>query len=280
MRAANGAGLAANQIGEPVQVCVIEVRPGNPRYPYKPLIPLTVLVNPVVEPLTDETLRQLRGLPVGARPPRRRRPRSSRCGCGRSTADGDPVEQVVRGLSAGTFQHETDHLARHGLRRPRHRHAHAVHVGRVPTAPRGRRSPSGSGASSPASAAEGYGSGSRSTSTPVAPGSACSAASAAVSSSWWGSNSTSVCSGRISWLRSSSVSSLRGPWASGSPRRVPETAGGEPRLCVLLVLAAGRRADGGGDGCNPGHVAARLLARCRPGPRRGARRPVVVGGPA
>ena len=49
MRAANGAGLAANQIGVPLRVCVIEVRPGNPRYPYKPLIPLTVLVNPVGE---------------------------------------------------------------------------------------------------------------------------------------------------------------------------------------------------------------------------------------
>ncbi|HMJ96778.1 MAG TPA: peptide deformylase, partial [Thermoleophilaceae bacterium] len=35
MRAADGAGLAANQVGETVRVAVVEVRPGNPRYPYK-----------------------------------------------------------------------------------------------------------------------------------------------------------------------------------------------------------------------------------------------------
>src|SRR4029077_623549 len=61
MRAANGAGLAANQIGVPLQVCVIEVRPDNPRYPYKPQIPLTVLVNPALEPLTSETFANYEG---------------------------------------------------------------------------------------------------------------------------------------------------------------------------------------------------------------------------
>ena len=39
-RAANGAGLAANQIGETLRVAVVEVEPGNPRYPYKPPVPL------------------------------------------------------------------------------------------------------------------------------------------------------------------------------------------------------------------------------------------------
>ena len=61
MRAANGAGLAANQIGEAVQVCVIEVRRDNPRYPYKPEIPLTVLINPVIESLTTETFANYEG---------------------------------------------------------------------------------------------------------------------------------------------------------------------------------------------------------------------------
>ena len=56
MRAANGAGLAANQVGETVRVAVVEVRPGNPRYPYKPPVPLTVIVNPVIEPLDDEVV--------------------------------------------------------------------------------------------------------------------------------------------------------------------------------------------------------------------------------
>jgi peptide deformylase len=109
MRAANGAGLAANQIGEPVQVCVIEVRPGNPRYPYKPEIPLTVLVNPEIEVLTTETFANyegclsvpgLRGLVDRAVEVRVR-------ALDRSGAE---VDTVVRGLSAGTFQHETDHL--------------------------------------------------------------------------------------------------------------------------------------------------------------------------
>jgi len=53
MRDANGAGIAANQVHEPVRVAVIEVD-HNRRYPYKPPIPLTVLVNPVIEPLDDE----------------------------------------------------------------------------------------------------------------------------------------------------------------------------------------------------------------------------------
>ena len=54
MRAANGAGLAANQVAETLRVAVVEVRPGNPRYPYKPPIPLTVIVNPTIEPLDAE----------------------------------------------------------------------------------------------------------------------------------------------------------------------------------------------------------------------------------
>jgi peptide deformylase len=109
MRAANGAGLAANQVGEPVQVCVIEVRPGNVRYPYKPEIPLTVLINPTIEALTSETFANyegclsvpnLRGLVDRAVEVRVR-------ALDRHNA---PIDEVVRGLSAGTFQHETDHL--------------------------------------------------------------------------------------------------------------------------------------------------------------------------
>ena len=56
MRAANGAGLAANQVGETLRIAVVEVEPGNPRYPYKPPIPLTVVVNPELEPVDDETV--------------------------------------------------------------------------------------------------------------------------------------------------------------------------------------------------------------------------------
>ena len=53
MRHANGAGLAANQVAMPLQIAAIEVG-DNPRYPYKPRIPLTVIVNPIIEPIDDE----------------------------------------------------------------------------------------------------------------------------------------------------------------------------------------------------------------------------------
>src|SRR6266545_7278797 len=53
MREYNGAGLAANQVHILRQISVIEVN-ANPRYPDAPSIPLTVLINPVVTPLTAE----------------------------------------------------------------------------------------------------------------------------------------------------------------------------------------------------------------------------------
>src|SRR5262245_2178365 len=53
MREYNGAGLAANQVHVLQQICVVEVK-GNPRYPEAPNIPLTVLINPTVTPLTAE----------------------------------------------------------------------------------------------------------------------------------------------------------------------------------------------------------------------------------
>jgi peptide deformylase len=109
MRAANGAGLAANQIGEAVQVCVIEVRPDNPRYPYKPAIPLTVLVNPVLEPLTDDTFANYEGC-LSVPNLRGIVDRAVEVRVQALDRHGEPIDIVVRGLSAGTFQHETDHL--------------------------------------------------------------------------------------------------------------------------------------------------------------------------
>src|SRR3989454_12597343 len=54
MREYDGAGLAANQVHVPRQIAVIEVAK-NPRYPDAPEIPLTVVINPVVTPLSEET---------------------------------------------------------------------------------------------------------------------------------------------------------------------------------------------------------------------------------
>jgi peptide deformylase len=108
-RAANGAGLAANQVGEALRIAVAEVEGTNPRYPYKPPIPLCVMVNPVIEPVDDELMEinegclsvpDLRGDLV-RRPSVRVR---------YLDRDGHEHDEVKRGLTAGTFQHEVDHL--------------------------------------------------------------------------------------------------------------------------------------------------------------------------
>jgi peptide deformylase len=109
MRAANGAGLAANQVGEAVRVAVVEVRPGNPRYPYKPPIPLTVIVNPSVEPLDDE-VEQINEGCLSVPNLRGEVPRHVNIRVRYVDREGNEHEEVRRGLTAGTFQHELDHL--------------------------------------------------------------------------------------------------------------------------------------------------------------------------
>jgi len=109
MRAANGAGLAANQVGEAVRVAVVEVRPGNPRYPYKPEVPLTVIVNPVIEPV-DEDVEQVNEGCLSVPNLRGEVPRNMAIRMRYLDRDGVEHEEVRRGLTAGTFQHELDHL--------------------------------------------------------------------------------------------------------------------------------------------------------------------------
>ena len=108
MRHANGAGLAATQIAVPLRVCVIEVNK-NPRYPYKPDIPLIVLINPVITFLSDEKLSVYEGcLSVP-----NVRGEVERCPEIRVQAldrEGGGIDMIVKGISAGTFQHELDHL--------------------------------------------------------------------------------------------------------------------------------------------------------------------------
>lgn len=107
MRAADGAGLAANQIGVPVRIAVLEVG-SNSRYPYKPPIPLTVAVNPVVEPLDDELVEINEGcLSV---PLRGNVMRHVNVRVRFLDRDGVAHDEVKRGLTAGTWQHECDHL--------------------------------------------------------------------------------------------------------------------------------------------------------------------------
>jgi peptide deformylase len=109
MRAANGAGLAANQVGEAVRVAVVEVRPGNPRYPYKPEVPLTVIVNPVIEPVDDDVEQVNEGC-LSVPNLRGEVPRNMAIRVRYLDRDGVEHEEVRRGLTAGTFQHELDHL--------------------------------------------------------------------------------------------------------------------------------------------------------------------------
>lgn len=107
-RDANGAGIAAPQVGVSKRIFIVEVD-NNPRYPYKPNCPLTVVVNPRITFLTDEcfenyegclSIPDLRG--VLDRCPEIRVEGLDRHGL--------PISQVVKGITAGTFQHEDDHL--------------------------------------------------------------------------------------------------------------------------------------------------------------------------
>jgi peptide deformylase len=108
MHDANGAGLAANQVYEPVQICAIEVK-DNPRYPYKPNIPLTILVNPTIEPLTEVTFENYEGC-LSVPNLRGVVDRVAEIRVRAWDRHGEPIDRVVRGISAGTFQHEVDHL--------------------------------------------------------------------------------------------------------------------------------------------------------------------------
>ncbi len=109
MRAANGAGLAANQVGETLRIAVVEVRPDNPRYPYKPPVPLTVMVNPVIEPLDDE-VEQINEGCLSVPNLRGEVPRHLNIRVRYLDREGGEHEEERRGLTAGTFQHELDHL--------------------------------------------------------------------------------------------------------------------------------------------------------------------------
>jgi peptide deformylase len=108
MRDANGAGLAAPQVHNPIRIAAIEVE-NNPRYPYKPRVPLTVLVNPVIKPLVEEKFENYEGcLSV----PNLRGVVRRFCDIEVTAWDreGNESTRRVRGLTAGTFQHEVDHL--------------------------------------------------------------------------------------------------------------------------------------------------------------------------
>jgi peptide deformylase len=108
-RAAHGAGIAANHVGEAVRVAVVEVEEGNPRYPYKPPIPLTVMVNPVIEPLGGEMLEINEGC-LSVPDLRGSLERHLAIRVRYLDRLGGEQDEIKRGLTAGSFQHEVDHL--------------------------------------------------------------------------------------------------------------------------------------------------------------------------
>ena len=108
MHAANGAGIAANQVGATLRIATIHVD-HNPRYPYKPPIPLTVVVNPVIEPLDDEMVEINEGC-LSVPNLRGNVLRHVNVRVRYLDRHGTAHDEVKRGLTAGTFQHECDHL--------------------------------------------------------------------------------------------------------------------------------------------------------------------------
>ena len=108
MAAYNGAGLAAPQIGVPLQVVIFGVE-RNPRYPEAEPVPYTELVNPVLTPVGDEmeegwegclSVPGLRGVV----------PRHARLRYEGVDPAGRPIAREVSGFHARVVQHECDHL--------------------------------------------------------------------------------------------------------------------------------------------------------------------------
>ena len=107
-RAAGGAGLAATQVSALRRIAIAEVD-RNTRYPYKPPIPLTVIVNPVIEPLSEEKL-LINEACLSVPGLRGDVERFVQIRVRYLDRHGEPCETLARGLTAGTFQHELDHL--------------------------------------------------------------------------------------------------------------------------------------------------------------------------
>jgi len=112
MHAADGAGLAAPQIGVPLRVVIFgyaDPSARNPRYPDADPIPQTVLINPVIEQLSDEqeegwegclSVPGLRGVV----------PRYAKIRYHGVDLKGQPIDRVADGFHARVVQHECDHL--------------------------------------------------------------------------------------------------------------------------------------------------------------------------
>ncbi|MDE0032658.1 MAG: peptide deformylase [Deltaproteobacteria bacterium] len=111
MREYQGVGLAAVQVHEPIQVAVLEVA-DNARYPGKEAVPLSVLINPEIEPLGDETEDDWEGC-LSIPDIRGQVPRYKRLRVTALDRDGNALDFVAEGFHARVIQHEVDHLRGH-----------------------------------------------------------------------------------------------------------------------------------------------------------------------
>ena len=104
----NGAGLAAPQIGVGLRVVIFGVS-ANPRYPQAEEVPHTVLINPVLAPLSDELAEDWEGC-LSVPGMRGWVPRHVRIRYAGFDENGGRIERVAEGFHARVVQHECDHL--------------------------------------------------------------------------------------------------------------------------------------------------------------------------
>ena len=108
MQAQNGVGLAAPQIGVPLRVVIFGVDK-NERYPDAEVVPQTVLINPVLTPLSDEMEEGWEGC-LSVPGMRGLVPRHTKLRYQGRDEHGTPIDRTVSGFHARVVQHECDHL--------------------------------------------------------------------------------------------------------------------------------------------------------------------------
>ena len=109
MHAVNGAGLAAPQIGVDVQLVILGTDAPNPRYPDAPIVPRTVLLNPVITALDAAEESDWEGC-LSVPGLRGVVPRFVHIRYTGVDQYGDPIDRTVSGFHARVVQHECDHL--------------------------------------------------------------------------------------------------------------------------------------------------------------------------
>lgn len=108
MRLAQGVGLAANQVGDPRRILVMECR-GNARYPNRPSFPLQTYFNARIVRSSKKKIQDWEGC-LSIPGYRGRAPRAQSVTFEALTPEGKKVRRTVRGFEARVLQHEVDHL--------------------------------------------------------------------------------------------------------------------------------------------------------------------------